>query len=62
MSVIFFLCIIQRIWTHLGKVIAVFLEKYVFLAFKFSGKTAIQFQKCFCVTLVQNFVTDYHLK
>ena len=27
---------------------------------KFSRKAAIKFQKCFCVTLFQKFVTDYH--
>ena len=31
-------------------------------AFKFSRKTAVKFQKCFGVTLFQEFVTDYHLE
>ena len=33
-----------------------------FLACKFSTKIAIKFQKCFCVTLFQEFVTDYRLE
>ena len=33
-----------------------------FLAFKFSREEAIKFQKCFCVTLFQEFVTEYHLE
>ena len=33
-----------------------------FLACKFSRKTAIKFQKRFCVTLFQKFITDYHLE
>ena len=61
-SVSFVWCIIQRIWTHLGKVIAVFRRGMCFLAFRFSRKTAIKFQKCFCVTLFQKFVTYYHLE
>ena len=32
-----------------------------FLAYKFRRKTAVKFQKCFCVTLFQKVVTDYHL-
>ena len=39
-----------------------FEDVHVFLAFKFSRKTAIKFQKCFCVTLFQEFVTDSHLE
>ena len=27
-----------------------------------NNKTVIKFQKCFCVTLLQKFATDYHLK
>ena len=41
-SVSFVWCIIYRIWTHLGKVIAVFRRGMCFLAFKFSRKTAIK--------------------
>ena len=37
-------------------------EKNVFLACKFSRKTAIKLQKCFCLTLFQKFVTDCHLE
>ena len=33
-----------------------------FLACKFSRKTAFKFQKYFCVTLFQKFVTDCHLE
>ena len=44
---------------HLGKVIAVFRRRMCFLAFKFGRKTAVKFQKCFCVTLFQEFVTEY---
>ena len=47
---------------YLGKVIAVFRRRMYFLAFKFGRKTAIKFQKCFGVTLFQEFVTDYHLE
>ena len=47
----------------IGRVTAVFQRCACFLAFKFSTrKTAIKFQKCFCVTLFQEFVTDYHLE
>ena len=42
-SVSFVWCVIYRIWTHLGKVMAVFLTDMCFLAFKFSRKTAIRF-------------------
>ena len=34
----------------------------MFLACKFSRKTAIKFQNCFYVTLFQKFVTDCHLE
>ena len=47
---------------HIGKVIAVFQILMCFLAFKFGRKTAIKFQKYFCVTLFQEFVTEYHLE
>ena len=57
-SVSYVWCIIQKIWAHLGKVNSSFSETDVFLACKFSRKTAIKFQKCFCVTLFQKFVTD----
>ena len=59
-SVSFVWCIIWKIRAHLVGVTAVVQRRTCFLAFKFSRKTAIQFQKCFCVTLFQEFVTDYH--
>ena len=42
---------------HPRKVTAVFRRRTCFLACKFSRKKAIKFQKCFCVTLFQEFVT-----
>ena len=42
-SVSFVWCIIYRIWTHLGKIIAVFRRGMCFLAFTFMRKTAIKF-------------------
>ena len=39
-----------------------FVKVCVILAFKFNRKTATKFQKCFCVTLFQEFVTDYYLE
>ena len=62
LSVSFVWCIICKIWVHLGSFTAVFQRRTCFLAFKFSRKTAIKFQKCFCVTLLQKFVTDCHLE
>ena len=38
-----------------------FLEMHVFFSMQKTA-LAIKFQKCFCVTQFQKFITDYHLE